>query len=166
MGGAGYQRLAGYVLNVKREHQPIGIDSLGTNTRAWRRLAAIRDSIERLREHPCRWAVGQHAGVRAALRGWLPGYRALYEIIPDTGRACSLWTPVRPILSCAAGSLCPEITGNAVAAPGRGDFCDGCPWIPPDWPGTIACRLGTFAMGQAKKTRASRHLSTGFLRGN
>jgi hypothetical protein len=25
MGGAGYQRLAGYVLNVKREHQPIGI---------------------------------------------------------------------------------------------------------------------------------------------
>jgi hypothetical protein len=31
MGGAGYQRLASYVLNVKREHQPIGIDSIGTN---------------------------------------------------------------------------------------------------------------------------------------
>jgi hypothetical protein len=90
--------------------------------------------------------------------------------------ACSLWAPVRPILagvlilaaglSRAAGWLCLEITGDAVAAPGRGDFCDGCPWIPPDRPGTIACRLGTFAMGQAKKTRDSRHLSTGFLRGN
>jgi hypothetical protein len=100
MGGAGYQRLAGYVLNVKREHQPIGIDSLGTNTRAWRRLAAIRDSIERLREHPCRWVVGQHAGVRAALRGWLPGYRALYEIIPDN----------RPrLLPLDAGQAHPEL---------------------------------------------------------
>ena len=56
----------------------------GSGPRAWRRLAAIRDSIERLREHPCLWPVGQHAGVRE-----LPcegGYRALYEVFPDTGR--------------------------------------------------------------------------------
>jgi len=56
----------------------------GSGPRAWRRLAAIRDSIERLREHPCLWSIGQHPGVRE-----LPcagGYRALYEVIPDTGR--------------------------------------------------------------------------------
>src|SRR5580700_530346 len=56
----------------------------GSGPRAWRRLAVIRDSIERLCEHPCLWPVGQHAGVRE-----LPcegGYRALYEVIPDTGR--------------------------------------------------------------------------------
>ena len=56
----------------------------GSGPRAWRRLAAIRNSIERLGEHPCRYPVGQHAGVRE-----LPcdgGYRALYEVHPDTGR--------------------------------------------------------------------------------
>jgi len=56
----------------------------GSVPRAWRRLAVIRDSIERLCEHPCLWPVGLHAGVRE-----LPcegGYRALYEVITDTGR--------------------------------------------------------------------------------
>jgi plasmid stabilization system protein ParE len=55
----------------------------GSGPRAWRRLAAIRDSIERLREHPCLWPIGRHTGVRE-----LPcegGYRALYEVVPDTG---------------------------------------------------------------------------------
>jgi plasmid stabilization system protein ParE len=56
----------------------------GSGPRAWRRLAAIRDSIERLCEHPCLWPAGQHAGVRE-----LPcegGYRTLYQFIPDTVR--------------------------------------------------------------------------------
>ena len=55
-----------------------------SGTCARRRLAAIRASINRLREHPCLWPVGPHAGVRE-----LPcdgGYRALYEVRPDTGR--------------------------------------------------------------------------------
>jgi len=41
----------------------------GSGTAARRRLAAIRNAINRLRELPCEG-----------------GYRALYEIIPDTGR--------------------------------------------------------------------------------
>jgi plasmid stabilization system protein ParE len=56
----------------------------GSGPKAWRRLAALRDSIERLREHPCLWPISQHASVRE-----LPcegGYRALYEVFPDTGR--------------------------------------------------------------------------------
>ena len=66
------------------EEATIWLTQPGSGPRAWRRLAAIRDSIERLSVHPCRWPVGQHAGVRE-----LPcesGYRALYEIVPDTGR--------------------------------------------------------------------------------
>jgi plasmid stabilization system protein ParE len=56
----------------------------GSGTAARRRLAAIRNAINRLREQPCLYAFGDHSGVRE-----LPcegGYRALYEIIPDTGR--------------------------------------------------------------------------------
>jgi plasmid stabilization system protein ParE len=56
----------------------------GSGPRAWRRLAAIWENTERLREHPCLWPVGQHFGVRE-----LPcdgGYRVLYEVQPDTGR--------------------------------------------------------------------------------
>jgi plasmid stabilization system protein ParE len=51
---------------------------------ARRRLTAIRTAINRLCEHPCLYPVGQHPGVRE-----LPcngGYRALYEVHPDTGR--------------------------------------------------------------------------------
>lgn len=56
----------------------------GSGGAARRRLAAIRTEINRLREHPCLYAVGDHPGVRE-----LPcagGYRALYEVRPDTGR--------------------------------------------------------------------------------
>jgi len=55
----------------------------GSGPAARRRLAAIWTAIEQLREQPCVWGVGQHAGVRE-----LPcagGYRALYEVHPDTG---------------------------------------------------------------------------------
>lgn len=56
----------------------------GAGPIARRRLAAIRTAIRRLKQHPCRYPVGQHPGVRE-----LPcagGYRALYRVIPDTGR--------------------------------------------------------------------------------
>lgn len=56
----------------------------GSGPRARRQLAAIWAAIERLRDHPCRYPVGQHHGVRE-----LPcdgGYRALYRVHPDTGR--------------------------------------------------------------------------------
>lgn len=55
----------------------------GSGQRAWRRLVAIRNSIERLREQPCLWPVGQHADVRE-----LPcdGYRIFYVVHPDSGR--------------------------------------------------------------------------------
>jgi hypothetical protein len=45
---------------------------------------ATRAAINRLRQHPCLYPVGQHPGVRE-----LPcdgGYRLLYEVRPDTGR--------------------------------------------------------------------------------
>jgi len=51
--------------------------------KARKKLQAIWKAIERLREHPCRYPVGDHPGVRE-----LPcagGYRALYEVIRDTG---------------------------------------------------------------------------------
>ncbi len=56
----------------------------GSGPRAGRTLAAIRAGIGRLRQHPCRYPVGQHPEVRE-----LPcagGYRALYRVHPDTGR--------------------------------------------------------------------------------
>jgi plasmid stabilization system protein ParE len=46
---------------------------------------AIRAAIDRLREHPCLYSVGQYPGVRE-----LPcdgGYRALYRVHADTGRS-------------------------------------------------------------------------------
>jgi plasmid stabilization system protein ParE len=60
------------------------LTQLGSGLRARRRLVAIWTAIERLREHPCRYPVGKHRGVRE-----LPcdgGYRALYRVIPDTDR--------------------------------------------------------------------------------
>lgn len=56
----------------------------GSGPVARRRLTAIRTAINRLRDHPCRCAAGPHPGVRE-----LPcdgGYRAIYEVHPDTGR--------------------------------------------------------------------------------
>ena len=57
----------------------------GSGPRAKRRLAAIRRAINRLRQHPCLFPLGEHPGVRE-----LPcdgGYRALYKVTPDTGRS-------------------------------------------------------------------------------
>lgn len=56
----------------------------GSGLAARRRLRAIRIAINRLREHPCRYPVGEHLGVRE--RPCSGGYRALYEVRPDTGR--------------------------------------------------------------------------------
>jgi plasmid stabilization system protein ParE len=56
----------------------------GAGPAARRRLKAIRAAISPLRQHPSRFPVGQHSGVRE-----LPcdgGYRALYRVVPDTGR--------------------------------------------------------------------------------
>ena len=56
----------------------------GSGPAARRRMTAIWTAIERLRQHPCLYPVGEQPGVRE-----LPcqgGYRALYEIHPDTGR--------------------------------------------------------------------------------
>jgi plasmid stabilization system protein ParE len=56
----------------------------GAGTAARCRLAAVRASINELRQHPCLSAIGQHPGVRE-----LPcegGYRALHEVHLDTGR--------------------------------------------------------------------------------
>ena len=50
---------------------------------AWRRLAAIRAEIRRLQRSLCQRPIGDHPGVRE-----LPcvgGYRALYEVISDSG---------------------------------------------------------------------------------
>lgn len=56
----------------------------GSGLAARRRLTAVWTAIERLRQHPCHYPAGDHPGVRE-----LPcdgGYRALYEVHPDTGR--------------------------------------------------------------------------------
>ena len=56
----------------------------GAGRAALRRVRAIRDKIERLRDNPCLYPVGDHSGVRE-----LPcddGYRVLYEVDPDSGR--------------------------------------------------------------------------------
>jgi len=56
----------------------------GSGSAAIRRVKAIRAAIRRLKRHPCLYPVGQYPGVRE-----LPcdgGYRALYRVIPDTGR--------------------------------------------------------------------------------
>jgi hypothetical protein len=51
---------------------------------ARRRLAEVWAPINRLRQHPCLYPIGDHPGVRE-----LPcagGYRALYRVTPGTGR--------------------------------------------------------------------------------
>jgi plasmid stabilization system protein ParE len=56
----------------------------GSGPAAIRRVRAIRAAIRRLKQHPCRYPVGQYPGVRE-----LPcdgGYRTLYRVVPDTGR--------------------------------------------------------------------------------
>jgi plasmid stabilization system protein ParE len=56
----------------------------GFGRAARRTLSSIRASIRRLRRYPCLFALGEYPGVRE-----LPckgGYRALYRLLPDTGR--------------------------------------------------------------------------------
>jgi hypothetical protein len=48
-----------------------------------RKLDAILAAIEDLREHPCRFPVGIHHGVRE--RPCSGGYRVLNRVTPDTG---------------------------------------------------------------------------------
>jgi len=47
-------------------------------------VVAIRMAIRRLRQHLCRFPLGEHQGVRELSRDG--GYRALCEVTPDTGR--------------------------------------------------------------------------------
>jgi plasmid stabilization system protein ParE len=57
----------------------------GSGSAAIRRLKAIRTAIRRLKQRPCLYPVGGYPSVRE-----LPcdgGYRALYEVHPDTGRS-------------------------------------------------------------------------------
>jgi len=56
----------------------------GAGPAAWAKLDAILSAIETLRDHPCRWARGRHAGVRE--RPCAGGWRAFFEVDPDTGR--------------------------------------------------------------------------------
>ena len=54
----------------------------GAGERAARRLLALGAAVQDLREHPCRWPVGESAGVRERP---VEGYRIAYEVVPDTG---------------------------------------------------------------------------------
>ncbi len=56
----------------------------GSGPAAWAKLDAILSAIEGLRDHPCRWPLGRHSGVRERLCAG--GWRAFYEVDPDTGR--------------------------------------------------------------------------------
>ena len=69
----------------------------GSGPRAWRRLAAIYESIEHRRETPCLWPAGRHPGTRE-----LPcegGYGAIYEVHPDTGQNRTAGDVVMPRVS-------------------------------------------------------------------
>lgn len=56
----------------------------GAGSAAKHRLAAIRAAIRRLKQYPCLYPVGDHAGTREV--PCAGGYRALYEVDADTGR--------------------------------------------------------------------------------
>ncbi|MGH7155619.1 MAG: type II toxin-antitoxin system RelE/ParE family toxin [Acetobacteraceae bacterium] len=56
----------------------------GSGSAAWHKLDAILAAIEDLRDHPCRFPFGFHPGVRERLCAG--GWRALYQVRPDTGR--------------------------------------------------------------------------------
>jgi plasmid stabilization system protein ParE len=55
----------------------------GSGAAAKRRLQAIRDTIERLRHHPCLYARGDQPGTREV---WSEGHCLVYVVDPDTGR--------------------------------------------------------------------------------
>jgi plasmid stabilization system protein ParE len=54
----------------------------GSGEAARDKLRTIRQSIRQLERTPCRWAVGDHDGVREIPVG---GYRVMYEVDADTG---------------------------------------------------------------------------------
>ena len=54
----------------------------GAGSSAARRLAALGGAVRDLRNHPCRWPKGGHAGVRERQ---VEGHRIAYEVVPDTG---------------------------------------------------------------------------------
>lgn len=54
----------------------------GAGERAARRLLALASAVQDLQEHPCRWPVGERAGLRERP---VEGYRILYVVTPDTG---------------------------------------------------------------------------------
>jgi plasmid stabilization system protein ParE len=56
----------------------------GSGPAAWAKLDAILRAIDGLRDHPCRWPLGRHAGVRERLCAG--GWRVFYDVDPDTGR--------------------------------------------------------------------------------
>ena len=54
----------------------------GAGVRAARRLAALAAAVQDLQKHPCRWPVGELAGLRGRQ---VEGHRIVYEVRPDTG---------------------------------------------------------------------------------
>ena len=54
----------------------------GSGLAARRRVLAILKAIERLRDHPCLYAVGDHPGRREMS---CEGHRVIYRVDPDTG---------------------------------------------------------------------------------
>lgn len=54
----------------------------GAGARAARRLAALATAVQDLQGHPCRWPVGELAGLR---QRHVEGHRIVYEVAPDTG---------------------------------------------------------------------------------
>jgi plasmid stabilization system protein ParE len=57
----------------------------GAGIVAWRRWQAILRGVACLRLAPCLYPLGNHPGIREAPLA--AGYRALYRVIPDTGRS-------------------------------------------------------------------------------
>jgi plasmid stabilization system protein ParE len=55
----------------------------GAGRVAKRRAQAIAAAIRRLRQHPCRYARGDHPGTRQMV---IEGHVVIYEVHPDTGR--------------------------------------------------------------------------------
>ena len=55
----------------------------GSGPHAWQKLDAILAAVEDLRDHPCRFPIGTHRGVRERLCAG--GWRVLYRVFPDTG---------------------------------------------------------------------------------
>jgi plasmid stabilization system protein ParE len=57
----------------------------GSGQAAHKRLFNIRAAIRGLQQDPCQFPAGEHPGAREPSCDG--GYRALYRVIPDTGRS-------------------------------------------------------------------------------